>query len=75
MILLVGAFVEPSARKGPLLWLATAPMLTYIVVWIGLKSLAMPKFLEGKDLSYGVYLWHFPILQILVWSLGITVWW
>jgi peptidoglycan/LPS O-acetylase OafA/YrhL len=75
VILLVGAFVEPSARKGPLLWLATAPMLTYIVVWIGLKSLAMPKFLEGKDLSYGVYLWHFPILQILVWSLGITVWW
>lgn len=74
-ILLVGALVDPAARKGPLLWLATAPILTYVVVWIGLKSLKMPQFLEGKDLSYGVYLWHFPILQLIVLATGVTIWW
>lgn len=74
-VLLVGAFVDPHARKGSLLWLATALPLTYIVVWFGLRSMPIPRFLRGKDLSYGIYLWHFPILQAMVFVFGIAVWW
>lgn len=75
IVLLIGVLVEPSARKGALLWLASGIPLTYLVVWAGLTPLPKPNFLGGGDFSYGVYLWHFPILQLLVMAFGFTQWW
>lgn len=74
-ILAIGAFGDPDWRKGPLLWLCMAAPMTYLVVWGGHIPLPKPNFLGGGDFSYGVYLWHFPILQLLVMAFGFTQWW
>ncbi len=74
-VMAIGTLVDPSARKGALLWLAAGPPLTYLTVWAGMVRLPKPNFLGGGDFSYGVYLWHFPILQLLVMAFGIGSWW
>ena len=75
LILLYGIFIEPSARKSALFWLLSGFPLTYITVWLGMTHLPEPKILHGKDLSYGVYLWHFLVLQVVVLLTGIRSWW
>lgn len=49
--------------------------LAYLVVWIGLTPVPTPKFLESGDYSYGIYLYHFPILQALQYIFGFSSWW
>lgn len=42
------------------------PFLVYLTVWIGMqKALALP-FMKGRDYSYGIYLYNFPITQALI---------
>ncbi len=41
-----------------------APFLTYILLWIGAR-LPSPKVLQVHDLSYGIYVWGFPLTQML----------
>lgn len=41
-----------------------APFLTYIILWIGAK-LPSPKIFQVHDFSYGVYVWGFPLTQML----------
>jgi len=42
------------------------PALTYITMFIGLTPIKLPKLLKRGDYSYGVYLYHFPLLQLVV---------
>ena len=42
------------------------PILAYIVVFSGLTRLPPPRFFQTGDYSYGIYLCHQPILQIVV---------
>lgn len=41
-----------------------APFLTYILLWIGAR-LPSPKLVQVHDFSYGVYVWGFPLTQLL----------
>lgn len=41
-----------------------APLLTYILIWIGAR-LRSPKLFQVHDFSYGVYVWGFPLTQML----------
>ncbi|QMW22685.1 acyltransferase family protein [Sandaracinobacteroides saxicola] len=71
----VGFVVPPDARHEPMLWLLSGPPLAYLVVWAGLTPLpALTIAGRGNDYSYGIYLWHFPILQLLVMAFGFTHW-
>ena len=52
-------------RSASLCFLVPIP-LTYIVVYLGCNPrLAMP-FMKGRDYSYGIYLYGFPITQAVV---------
>jgi peptidoglycan/LPS O-acetylase OafA/YrhL len=41
-----------------------APFLTYILIWVG-ALLPSPRLFQVHDFSYGVYVWGFPLTQIL----------
>lgn len=71
----VGLVGEASWLKVPLFWLALGPVLAYLTVWLGLARLPKPEILGGGDFSYGIYLFHFPILQLLVLWTGVRDWW
>ena len=56
---------QPAWAASPLLWLLTAPPIVYAVVFIGLSRFRL-RVLGRTDLSYGIYLYGFPIQQSLV---------
>ncbi len=71
----VGLLGDAGWLKVPLFWLALAPVLAYLTIWFGLARLPKPEILGGGDFSYGIYLYHFPILQLLVLATGVSDWW
>lgn len=72
----VGFVGDPHWRENPLFWLAAGPPLAYLTIWAGLTKLpALTIFGRGNDYSYGIYLYHFPLLQLLVLLFGISLWW
>ncbi len=43
----------------------TAPFLAYLLIWIG-SVLPSPSLVQRHDISYGVYIYAFPVQQLLV---------
>jgi peptidoglycan/LPS O-acetylase OafA/YrhL len=65
-----GALAAAAATVGLVLLFPTfggqlaAPLLTYILIWIGAR-LPSPKLFQVHDFSYGIYVWGFPLTQLL----------
>jgi peptidoglycan/LPS O-acetylase OafA/YrhL len=60
-IMLALAAVALFARETPLMWLA----VVYFVFWFAYVP-KLPPIPRGLDLSYGTYLWAFPLQQTIV---------
>ena len=58
--------LDMSATESVANRLILMPVLTYITIYAGLSRLKLPKFLEGGDYSYGVYLYHVPFIQLAI---------
>ncbi len=62
-------------HEAPLKILLMIVPSAYLVAWAGLQKLPVPRLYRGGDYSYGVYLWHFPVLQTIQHFLGFDQWW
>jgi peptidoglycan/LPS O-acetylase OafA/YrhL len=51
-------------------------LLTYLMIWVGMQPLPKVSFLQQGDYSYGLYLYAYPVqqmvAQLLPWS---HEWW
>jgi peptidoglycan/LPS O-acetylase OafA/YrhL len=66
-IMLVLAIIALVARATPLMWLA----VIYFVFWFAYVP-KLPPIPRGLDLSYGTYLWAFPVQQAIVALANVT---
>lgn len=71
----LGVFGDPALFDHPVFVGVMSFPLAYLVAFIGLTPIPMPKVLEHGDYSYGIYLYHYPILQCLQSVFGLTSWW
>jgi peptidoglycan/LPS O-acetylase OafA/YrhL len=42
------------------------PAITYITIYLGLTDIPLPGYFKKGDYSYGIYLYHDPILQLII---------
>jgi peptidoglycan/LPS O-acetylase OafA/YrhL len=70
-----GLFAPPSWFANPLFIAGSVLPLSYLVVWLGLADLPKLPVFDRGDYSYGVYLYHYPILQLLQMLFGFSQWW
>lgn len=71
----LGFFGDPALFTNPIVNFVAAFPLAYLVIWIGSTPIAIPKFLERGDYSYGIYLYHVPVLQSLQSLFHFSSWW
>lgn len=67
-------FAPPAWFDNPIFIAASVLPLTYLVVWLGLVRLPKLPLFDRGDYSYGVYLYHFPILQLMQMKLDFQSW-
>jgi peptidoglycan/LPS O-acetylase OafA/YrhL len=72
MSLRAPAALAALAVGGAVVWVGpewssqlTAPLFTYAVLWLA-SVVRVPRLLQVHDLSYGVYVYAFPVTQLLV---------
>lgn len=66
-------FMMACAAVGPrdlwndrLFMIVSCPLLTYLLVWLGMQRLPKLPLYSRGDYSYGIYLYGFPIQQVIV---------
>ena len=58
------------------MWLASASVGAYLVIFVALSpAIRLPNLARWGDLSYGVYIWGFPVQQLIAQLLGRHVTW
>lgn len=72
---LCGIFAPSNWFDSPIFIALTVLPLSYLVVWLGLIEMPKIPLFDRGDYSYGVYLYHFPILQLLQMLFDFSVWW
>ncbi len=68
-VLVIAVCAEALPTWGPKL---AAPALAYLLLYIG-TTLPSPRVIQRHDISYGVYIYAFPLQQILV-VFGAATW-
>jgi peptidoglycan/LPS O-acetylase OafA/YrhL len=63
---ILAAFGSPEWAVNPIFSFVTAPLLTYVIVYAGLSSTLKLAILKRGDYSYGIYLYGFPLQQMLI---------
>lgn len=48
---------------------AASPFMAYLILWLG-AVVPSPRVIKVHDISYGVYIFHFPVTQLLLVSVG-----
>jgi peptidoglycan/LPS O-acetylase OafA/YrhL len=57
----------------PYAYVFTSLLVAYITVWVGVTNSHRTFIIKGGDYSYGIYLYHMTLQQVLV-SLGLLTW-
>ena len=51
-------------------------LLTYCIVYLGTRRIPLPSFFATGDYSYGIYLYAYPVQQLVAhWLPGLRIWW
>lgn len=75
LAMVFGALIAYDNRMLALMYPSTL-LLVYIVAVIGLTSLPPLPFFHRGDYSYGIYIYHTPIAQAIIYFFpGIRTWW
>ena len=74
LILCLVAARDGHPTQGADVWDILAPIgLTAAVMWLALVVRPVAALQPRHDLSYGLYLWHFPVIQACV-ATGLLAW-
>ncbi len=62
----IGATPQPDGVNYPLMSILLAPLMTYMTAFIGVTDIWIPSVFRKGDYSYGIYLYGWPLQQLLV---------
>lgn len=62
----MGAIPQPNGVNYPLMSIVLAPLMTYMTAFIGVTDIWIPSVFRKGDYSYGIYLYGWPLQQLLV---------